>query len=578
MGPFAFNLGRLSALRPATKDRITFNMCQSGVDTYCAKESKNKPRPMFLTNGGNYTQQRRAKRLNMFSDGLFHENNGQAMMRDQRRDSMVWGDGIIHVYNENNRCKWERVHPTELLVDEIEAFYGEPRQMHRAKLVDRQILVKAFEESEYGKESDRAAMVRELRRVQPMKFDDVVIQKSTSDMLQVVESWHLPSHPEADDGMVLVTCGDIILNSRDWKRDHFPFAKLAWTPRVYGYWAQGAVEQLQSIQLEINRLLWVIQRSMYLAGSFKVFLERGSKIVREQINNEIGAVVTYVGKTPVYAVPPIVAEEMYEHLERLKRYGYELLGISMLSANSEKPAGLNSGVALREYNDIESDRFMTQGLAKEDNAVVLAKLSLEVVEDIVEETGNYEVTVPGARFTQKLDWKDVKLKPTDYVTKCFPVSSLPQEPAARLETITEWVQAGWLSPRQGKRLMDLPDLEAMNSLQQAAEDNITRILDQIVDKGVFEAPSADDDLQSALELVSEYIQSAKLGEFDKTDPERFGLLQRFKVQVTESIGALNPPPPQAPPAGAPVAQPQPRPTSAILPMAGNGAGPPAAAA
>jgi hypothetical protein len=50
----------------------------------------------------------------------------------------------------------------------------------------------------------------------------------------------------------------------------------------------------------------------------------------------------------------------------------------MLSAAAQKPAGLDSGKALREYNDIESDRFMTIGQAYERYYLQLAKLDISV--------------------------------------------------------------------------------------------------------------------------------------------------------------------------------------------------------
>ena len=36
---------------------------------------------------------------------------------------------------------------------------------------------------------------------------------------------------------------------------------------------------------------------------FRVFIERGSKIVKEHLRNEIGGVIEYTGTAPTYATP-----------------------------------------------------------------------------------------------------------------------------------------------------------------------------------------------------------------------------------------------------------------------------------
>ena len=44
------------------KDRISYNICQSAVDTVTSKISKNKPRPYYVTSAGDHEQQAKAKK------------------------------------------------------------------------------------------------------------------------------------------------------------------------------------------------------------------------------------------------------------------------------------------------------------------------------------------------------------------------------------------------------------------------------------------------------------------------------------------------------------------------------------
>lgn len=123
---------------------VTYNVVQSVIDTVVSRIGKNRPKPYFLTSNGDYREQRKAKRLNAFCDGLFYEVKAHRKTVEALRDACVWGDGIIHVFMKGGRVQWERVLPFELLVDEVEGVHGAPRQMYRVKDVDRAMLIERF--------------------------------------------------------------------------------------------------------------------------------------------------------------------------------------------------------------------------------------------------------------------------------------------------------------------------------------------------------------------------------------------------------------------------------------------------
>lgn len=550
MGTNGLSFSKITSVQNALKDRLSYNIVQSGIDTITAKMAKNKPRPMFLTSGGDWQLQRKAKKLNKFVDGIFYENKAHFMGIDAFRDGAVLGDGIIHVYDCHGRVKWERVIPSELYVDMVEGFLGDPRQLHRVKNVDRQVLIDLFPSKK-----------RAILEADSASADLVGTYQNVSDQVTVCESWHLPSGPDATDGLHVIAVDKELLFIEDWTKPYFPFAKFQWGKRLYGFWGQGAAEQIQNIQLEINKLLWVKQRSLHLAGTFKVLLENGSKIVKEHLNNDIGAIVTYSGTKPEYVIPPIVPMEIDTQINWLKASGYEQLGISQLSVGSQKPAGLNSGKALREYNDIESDRFMVIGQIWEQFFLELARLSIDVAKDIYEREGSYEVKVPGKGFLSSIDWKEIDLQEDQYLMKMFPTSSLPQEPAGRLQTVQEYVQAGFITPRTARRLLDFPDLESVEDLQNSPEEYLTKVLDSIVDKGEYTPPDQWDDLALAEKLALEYIA---MGKQNNIDDEKLLLLIQWLEQVrayTQKAQqamqpALGGPQPQA--------EPMPTPTSDLV--------------
>lgn len=553
---------KIQSVTNALKDRLTYNICQSVVDTIAAKMAKSRPKPMFLTSGGDYKIQKKAKQLEKFMDGVFYENNITKLSPIIFRDAAISGDGFVHVFAKDGRVKYERVLANELYVDWADGFYDEPRQLHRVKNIDRQVLLEAFPNK------------RELiLNANSASADMLGAAQNIADLVTVVESWHLPSGLGAKDGIHTINIAEGNLFDEKYTKLHFPFAKLSWCKRVWGYWGQGLVEQIQSIQLEVNKILWVIQRSFHLAGSFKVFLENGSKIVSEKINNDIGAIVSYSGTPPQYVVPQIVPLEMYTHLIRLKDSAYEQAGISQLSASSQKPAGLDSGKALREYNNIESDRFMVVGQAYEAFHLDLAKLSLEAAKEIYEEDKSFSVKVPGSKFIQSIKWKDVDMEDDEYILKMFPVSSLPQDPAGRLQTIQEYIQAGFISPRTGRKLLDFPDLEQVEDLANAQEDYLNEVFEKIIEDGEYTAPEPQDDLGLARELALEYYAKGKTNGLEQEKLQLIiDFLDQLDVLEGKAAEAMQPPQgmnPSAPGLGAPQAVPLAPPVSPLLPNVPN---------
>ena len=496
IGLNGLSFAKVQATSPL-KDRITYNVVASGIDTITAKTVKNKPKPLFLTSGGDWKMQRRAEKLSKFVDGIFYENDAYDQGHIAFRDSAVLGDGFTHVFEHYGRVKFERVIASELLVDPMESLYGQPRQMHRTKNVDRAVLLDSYP----GKRS--AILSANTVRMESGAYQTV------SDQVTVAESWRLPSGPEATDGLHVICMENDVLFKEPWKKDHFPFARLPWSTRLYGYWAQGGAEQILNIQLEINKLLWVIQRSMHMAGTQKILCERGAKIVKEHLTNDYGLILEYTGTQPSYIAPPIVPPEIYSHLQTLKSAAFEQLGVSQMSASGLKPAGLDSGRALREHQDIESERFTVIAQQYDRYYLDLARLAIETTQEIFEDAGTYKVTMPGKKFLETIDWADVDLDDEEYVMQSFPISSLPSDPAGRLQTIQEYIQAGMISPRSGRRYLSFPDLEASDRLANAKEDWLHEVLEKMMDDGIWYEPEPTDDLALAKELVLDYIAYAK---------------------------------------------------------------------
>lgn len=562
-------VGNNATLAPmGLKERLTDNVLQSIVDTSTARIGENKPRPYFLTDGGTYKLQRKAKKLNKFTQGIFYETKAYRMGSSAQRDAEVFGDGLIFVSKRHGRVTHERVVSAEVWVDEAEAVYGKPRQMHWVRAVDREELCEWARQGQDGAERTRTLEAIYTANRAPLAMDGA--PSIQADMVTVRESWHLRSGPDAKDGKHCISIeGNLIDPLTEWPHDFFPFARWQWCPRPLGFWSQGLCEQLQNKQIEVNKLLWFMQRSMQMAGTYKVLLENGSKIVSEHMNNEIGAIVKYTGTKPDWFVPQVVPPEFYQQYERIVESMYQRAGVPLQVATGQKPAGLDSGEAQRVYRDTTNEAMKTKEGLNEDAFMDLARIDIAIAREIAqEEGGSYEVRAPTGRILETVKLTAADLDPSDWEMQCFPTSSLPKDPAGRLATIQEYVQAGFIAPRQARKLMDFPDLEANESLANASEDLIACVLDDICDEGEYAPPEPTDDLGMAKEMVIEYINRGRVQELEE---DRMDLLRTYSVQVDALMQAGTPPPAGPPglPPGAPM-PPPPDPMAGMMPPMGPG--------
>lgn len=547
------------------RDRLTYNIVQSCIDTVTAMIQTNKPKPMFLTSAGDSRVQQRAKKLDAFCYGLYYENDLYSLGPKVFRDACVFGEGIIHCYAESGtgRIKYERVLPYEILVDYLESHYGPEatKSLHRIKNIDRSELAEAF--------PDKA---REIMSMSGTAQFIAASNMSVSDTVTVVESWRLGVGGKP--GRHTIVTGNSTLLNEEYKEQFFPFAIMRYSPRLYGFYAQGMAEQLVPIQVELNRTLISIQRSLYLGGTHKIFVKNGSKVIKSHFDNMIGTILEYAGDTaPQYVVPQLVQPEIYQHLESIKAMGYQLPGVSQMGATSVKTPGVNSGKAMRTEQNINTQRHQTIEQAyNQFLAVDLTKITVAVARKAYESGEKLTAKVPGKRFIQKIKWKEVNMEDDEFVLQIYPVSKLPNDPEGRLQSVQEMMQAGLTTPEEGRRLLDYPDLDAEEGLANASLDYLHKVLDDIADHGIYKGPQPDDDLKTAQRLVLEYIQRGKL---NNLDAKRLDQLRLFNKQIKDLLapplaptGAPGAPPggvPGAPGVTAPQANPAAPPTSDLIP-------------
>jgi ribosome-binding factor A len=300
---------------------------------------------------------------------------------------------------------------------------------------------------------------------------------------------------------------------------------------------------------------------MHLVSVPKIFIEASSKIITSHLNNKIGGIVKFAGSPPIEGKLGTVPAELFSHLDRLYQRAYSIIGISQLSAQAQKPQGLNSGKALRTYNDIETERFTSVGRMYEDCALEASKMFIDSIKEIAAETGNFSVKSPGSQFLSKINWSEVEMSEDDYIMQCFPVSALSNDPASRMQEVQELVQSGFMDKTSAMKLLDYPDLRAYYDMANASVNEIERQIELIIDKQEYSSPEPYQNLTYGIVA----FQNAYLMYKSQGAPEEVLDLFRRWIEAANDLIKLATAPAVDPLAAQPTAVPQAPPQSELLP-------------
>lgn len=538
-----------------TTDRLTLNVCKSCVDTSSAKIAKNKPRPLFLTDKGDYTKQTRAKNLTKYLEGAFDQMDLYTKGARSYISAGALGTGILKFYKdtENMRIEAEHVLTDEIVVDDTEGMYQTPRQMFQEKYVSRDILMTQFPQHKRKIANAKGGVQGETLR-------------TSADVVKVTEAWHLKSGKEAKDGKHAFAIENCTLFQENYLKDYFPFVFMRYSPKMVGFWGAGIIENIVGLQIEINRILINIQKAQHLFAVPRIAVENSSMVNSQHLTNEFGMILKYTGIAPTWFTPSAMPPEVYDHLWMLYNKAFEIEGISQMNATGQKPSGLDAAVALREYNDIGTERFVQVGQRWEKLYMDASKMIIDMSRDLYEVFPDLSVNVKGGKFLETIRWKDVDLEDDQYIMRVFPTSILPSTPEGKLQTTQELMKAGFIGKEEAMSLLDFPDLEAFMNLQTASLDDINMMIEGMVEHGRYTVPEPQMNLQLAMQMSQNAYLRAKTTSVPEARQE---LLLRFMDECAQLLGIGEPPPPDMN-APQPLANPMPVATSDLLPSLPTG--------
>lgn len=430
-----------------TTSAIQENIIASCIETLCSKIASQKVRPFFNTVNGTFKEMQIAKQAQIFFDMLYEENNVNEIITDAFRNACVFDKGIVKISDDGitNRLPWN------VFFDPREVTYNQITHVaEKLPKTPGRIL-----ELKYGIKADR-------------NLD-----------YTVYEYYDVMEHIKA---VYVQELNKVV--THEYKPNIIPYLEIHYTNPVKGDTSQSVVDQLYGIQTQIDELLAVMKDSIAVNPGMTLLVPRSSNIKTNMLSNRTGQIIQYdpiPGQTtsPVtYATNDIISPQFVQLLDKLKNDAYEIVGISQLSATSQKPSGLNSGVALNTMEDIESSRFETQLNSVVRLYVDVAKACLDIFPPEID-------ILPDDLNRANIKWKDIVEARNNMKIQFSAAESLSKDPSEKLKQLVALSQAGVIPQSHIATLMELPDLQSGYNLANNAFNSVYTFIDNVLVSGIL---------------------------------------------------------------------------------------------
>jgi hypothetical protein len=569
--------------------RLIVSLVKSKVDTYQSLICRGKPKPMFLTSRGTkgaanaWSLKKRAKGLERWAEAKlyecdFYEHVMPLAVLDSALFDHGWGQvNIVGVHGDDwseADIEIERGPHWEYVIDDAEAMNGMKyvRNAHRRHWMDRFVAAemwpsrrgeimecpKQFEEDEWG-------------------YDD------TSDQILVTESWHLPSGPDAKDGLRVLSIITGTLQEEPYELDSFPFDPLTVTKPAWGIRGIPLAAQLRPLQVFINQMYLDFQDAVQLMARPKWLNPRQGGVPHGHFDDDISSIIDYTApfKPEAYA-PGVIPADAFQLAEDIWKKADEIIGISSYTSGGIVPSNLKSGRAQEVALDTRDGRFLMSTREVERWTLSLVDKAIDAARIIAKHRPDYASRYTKKTYVEVVHFKEVDMKRDEYVMKCYPASALANTPGARYDQLQDMFDRGLVDLDTFRYLLDFPDLEGETKLLNAPKDLAERLAERFLDAddpsdpSVYLAPEPNWPLQ---QLYLRFIFTITDAENDGAPDENIELLRRFNSQIefeAKRIGLQLPGMPAPGQGPANTAAPLGQPGGAPPPMAPGGAAAPPA--
>lgn len=428
------------------------NVIKSVIDTLTSKIAQSKVRPYLNCINGSFKDIQIVKQAQQYFDQMYDLQDVNRIVSEAFRDSCIFDTGVLYVDELSNTIR--RALPWQVFYRPSEKAYGKITRVF-------------YEQKEFPVSLIPAKYIKKNCNEEYVTYGVYydIFTKTKAVFIPELNVWDI----------------------HEFEADKLPFVFLWYSAPVKGSSSSSVVDMLNNIQIQINQLMKKISDAATLNPANTIFLPMDSSVKATQLNNRIGNIVQYkatpnMTSSPVTVSTPAFIDPQYmELVERLKQDAYELVGISQLSAQSQKPTGLDSGVALQTMENIESDRFETQL-----NQVIRAYVELTKVCIAVFDQNASILPESNKRVT--IQWKDIVEESKNMTIQFSGADALSKDPSTKLQQLQMLAQAGVLPASRISQFLEIPDLQGGYSLSNNAINAVMTVIDDCLEHDNFNVP------------------------------------------------------------------------------------------
>lgn len=446
----------INELNEDTTATPNLNVIKSCIDTLSSKIAQSKVRPFFNCVNGSFKDIQTVKSAQQFFDQYYDAEDVNKKVSEAFRDACIFENGYVFIDVDSKKI--DKALPWQVYERPSELSYGKVTRTYYER---KDFPVTLLPAKVYNAIKDKIGLAEYV--TYGLYFDTV----------NKVKVYYVPEY-------------DYILEE-SFEAERTPFIRIYYNCPVSGNTSNSVVDMLYTIQLEINTLMNKIKDASQLNIAMTYLIPKGSGLKTGQLNNRIGNIIEYeptsnmTGSPVTVSTPSFIDPQYMQLLNELIAKAYELVGISALSAQSKKPTGLNSGIALSTMEDVESERFETQLNQVIKSYVDIARTCLEVFpkdEDILP-----EVTT---RMTIK--WGDIVEESKKMQIQFSSADALSKDPSQKLQQLIALAQAGVIPQSRISQFMEIPDLQGGYSIANNAINAVMSIIQDCVNNDVFDIP------------------------------------------------------------------------------------------
>lgn len=487
----------------------SINVIKSCIDTLTSKIAQSKVRPFFNCINGTFKDINVCKNAQQYFDQYFDIEEVNKKVSMAFRDACIFDHGVIYVDGETKSITkalpWQVfVRPAELTYNNItRAYYCQndyPVSMLPEKY--RNKVLKANPDQEYVTYGIYYDTVDQCRAVYISELDFVEIEK--------------------------------------YEGNRVPFIFLWYNNPIHGGSSVSVVDMLYGIQREVNTLMSKVKDASQLSPALTFFLPDDATIKSTQLNNRVGNVITYKatsdmsGSPVTVATPNFIDSQYIELINNLKETAYEMVGISQLSAQSKKPTGLDSGVALQTMENVESERFEEQL-----NQVI--RCYVEIAKTCLRVFPKDETILPDTPNRLDVKWRDIVDEEKKMQIQFSAADSLSKDPSTKLQQLQNLAAVGVIPRERIAQFMELPDLEGGYSLSNNAINAVLSVIRDCIESDSYDVPDYIPIPMLKTEIINTQL-SLRAANFTKNqkDIEKLNKLYDAVVQMEQQMNQPTP--------------------------------------